>query len=192
VHGEDGRPLYSWRVLLLPYLEEQQLYEEFRLSEPWDSEHNLRLVGRMPRTYAAPWTRRVEVPPHHTVCRVLVGPGTAFERDGLGLSADFPDGLGNTLLFVEAGAPVPWTKPEEIRFDPDQSLELRGLFRKGFRGCTADGSYRFIRDDTAEEFIRAAATRNGNEPGPWVDRPATGERGAAEPVGAPDTDRGSG
>jgi hypothetical protein len=154
-------------VLLLPYIEQQELYEEFQLAEPWDSEHNIRLLSRMPRTYAAPWTRRVKVPPDHTVYHVLVGPGTPFEHDGLRLSDDFPYGLSNTVLFVEAGDPVPWTKPEEIPFDPTQPLRLRGLFRNGFRACTADAGYRFIPDGTDDEALRAAVTRNGNKPLPW-------------------------
>jgi hypothetical protein len=167
VYGEDGRPLYSWRVLLLPYIEHDDLYNEFHLDEPWDSEHNIRLLDRMPRLYKAPWTRRVDVPPGHTVYRVLVGPGTAFERPGLKLTADFPDGLDNTILFVEAGDPVPWTKPDDIAYDPTGPVRWRGLFRNGFRTCTAAGHYRFIKDDTPDDVIRAAATRNGGEPGPW-------------------------
>jgi hypothetical protein len=164
VHGADGEPLYSWRVLVLPYLEQQELYEEFRLDEPWDSEQNIGLLHRMPNSFAPPWTRRVEVPPHHTVCRVLVGPGTPFESPGgLRLPDDFPDGTADTLLFVEAGVPVPWTKPDEVIYDPTQPVQLQGLFRDGFRACTADGSYRFITHDTDQETLHALITRNGGE-----------------------------
>ena len=170
VYGEDGRPLYSWRVLLLPYIEEDKLYAEFRLDEPWDSEHNVRLLDRMPRLYRAPWTRRVDVPPKHTVYRVFVGPGTPFEPGArVRLKDDFPDGLADTILFVEAGDPVPWTQPAEIPFDPARPVRLRGLFRNGYRACTADGRYRFIRDDADECAVWAAATRNGGEAAgpPW-------------------------
>jgi hypothetical protein len=164
VYGEDGRPLYSWRVLILPYIEEDALYKEFRLDEPWDSEHNIRLLERMPRSYAAPWTRRVKVPPHHTVYHVLVGPGTPFEEAyGCRMPEDFPDGTSKTLLFVEAGHPVPWTKPEQVPFDPGQPVRLRGLFKDGFRACTADGSYRFVRYDWDPAVLRAVITRNGGE-----------------------------
>ena len=166
MYGDD-RPLYSWRVLLLPYIEQKELYEAFHLNEPWDSAHNLRLLDRMPSLYEAPWTRQVNVPPGHTVYHVLVGPGTPFEgRSGLRLPEDFPDGTSNTLLFVEAGRPVPWTKPEEIVFDPGQPVRLRGLFRDGFRACTADGKYRFLRHDADQAMIRAAITRNGGERAP--------------------------
>ena len=86
VYGEDGKPLHSWRVLLLPFIEQQALYEEFRLDEPWDSPHNIALLPRMPLTYAPPPGKKWKVPPYHTVCQVFVGKGTAFDgREGLAL-----------------------------------------------------------------------------------------------------------
>lgn len=165
VYGPDGSPLYGWRVLLLPYIEEKDLYDQFRLDEPWDSPHNSRLIVRMPSNYRPPDAKRSLVPPHHTICHVFVGRGTAFEEGGrLTLEDSFPDGASNTLLFVEAGEPVPWTKPQEIVYDPTRPLPtLRGLFKDGFRACTADGSRRFVRYDTSQAFLRAAITRNGGE-----------------------------
>lgn len=165
MYGPDGTPLHSWRVLILPYIEGQELYDQFRLDEPWDSPHNLRLLDRMPSTYAPPRYKQSLVPPHHTICRVFVGPGAAFEgRGGLRLADGFPDGTSNTLLFVEAGDPIPWTKPEEIAYDPAGPLPpLRGLFKDGFRACTADGARRFVRYDTSPTTLRAAITRNGGE-----------------------------
>ena len=173
VCGPDGRSLLSWRVLLLPYMEEDKLFNEFHLDEPWDSEHNLKLLDRMPRNYAAPWTKYVDVPPNHTVLKVFVGPGSPFEP-GVKLTfkdADFPDGRENTLLFVEAGEPVPWTKPDDIPFDPNQPIKLRGLFRDGCRSGAADGTaYHMIRHDCDEATLRAAVTRNGGEQvlPPWA------------------------
>src|SRR5947209_4748780 len=104
VYGADGTPLYSWRVLILPYIEQQELYQQFHLDEPWDSPHNRALLPLMPRTYAAPGRKARLLPPYHTVIHVFVGQGAAFEgREGLRLPGDFPDGTSNTLLFVEAG-----------------------------------------------------------------------------------------
>ena len=163
VHGKDGQPLYSWRVLLLPYVEEDELYAQFHLDEPWDSEHNLPLLSRMPHTYKAPWTREVDVPPHHTVVHVFVGPGTPFESNQKIRLKDFKDGRSNTLLFVEAGKPVPWTKPEELTFDPKHPIQLQGLFRNGFRAGMADGGRRYVARDTASAFLRKAITHSGGE-----------------------------
>lgn len=59
--------------------------------------------------------------------------------------------------------PVPWTKPDEVTYDPTRPVQLKGLFRDGFRACTADGSYRFIRHDMNQEILHAMITRNGGE-----------------------------
>jgi hypothetical protein len=111
-----------------------------------------------------------------TRCQVFVGPGTVFERDGL-TWGDFPDGLANTLLVVETGEPVPWTKPADLAYDPGKPLpHLSGVFtmpvrflcyeikrRPGFTAYFADGSVRFTRSDTDEKTIRALITRDGGE-----------------------------
>src|SRR5262249_15119582 len=54
VYGPNGQPLYSWRVLILPYIEQQPLYQQFHLNEPWDSPHNMALLSQMPKTYQHP------------------------------------------------------------------------------------------------------------------------------------------
>lgn len=168
VNGKDGEPLYSWRVLILPYIEQGELYKQFRLDEPWDSPHNLRLLPNMPAMYALPPRKASNVPPHHTVCKVFVGKGAAFEgRQGLNLPRDFPDGTSNTLLIVEAGEPVLWTKPEDLTYEPEGPLpDLRCFFRDGFRACMADGSRHFVRKETSEATLRATITRkSGDTPG---------------------------
>jgi hypothetical protein len=174
VADKEGRPLYSWRVLLLPYLEELRLSQRFKLDEPWDSPHNKSLLGQTPRCYS-PFGLGDD-PPGQTRYQVFVGPGTAFERDGLTLD-DFPDGLANTLLVVEAGTAVPWSKPVDLAYAPDQPLPpLGGAFTKsvyflgyevrrkaGFNACFGDGTVRFISSSTDEGPIRALITRNGGE-----------------------------
>jgi hypothetical protein len=173
VRNKDGQPLYSWRVVLLPYLEQSHLYQQFHLNEPWDSEHNKPLIDKIPKVYAN-WARDES---GLTRYQVLAGPGTAFERPEL-TGADFPDGLGSTLLVVEAGTPVPWTKPEDLAYDPAGPLpQLGGVYgrpvrllcrevgrRPGFVACFADGSVRFIQSSTDERLLRAPITRNGGEP----------------------------
>jgi hypothetical protein len=169
VYGKDGKPLYSWRVLILPFLDQVELYEQFHLDEPWDSPHNTRLLARMPRTYAPPPHKASKVPPSHTVLHVLVGRGAAFEgREGLRFSEDFPNGRANTFLVVEAGEPVPWSKPDDFDYDPDGPLpDLRGLFHDGFRAGMADGHVQFVAKETCEATLRAAIQRTGGtETGP--------------------------
>lgn len=164
-YGENGEPLLSWRVLLLPFLGQAELYEEFRLDEPWDSPHNLALLPRMPEVYAPPPGKSRKVPPYHTVCHVFVGEETAFEsRKGLRIPEDFSGGTGMTLLVVEAGKPVPWTKPEDIPYNPSGPLpDLRGLYNGGFRSVTADGSALWIDEVLAQsQFVRRYISRHGD------------------------------
>jgi hypothetical protein len=164
VCGKDGKPLLSWRVTLLPYLEAADLYDQFKLDEPWDSPHNIRLLSKMPDVYAPPPGKKSKVPPDHTVCHVFVGKGAAFEGcEGLRLD-DFPDGPSETVLVVEAGEPVPWTKPADLQYEPDGPLpEVRCIFKDGFRARMVSCERWWVKKGTSEAILRAAITRNGGE-----------------------------
>jgi hypothetical protein len=176
-HDPAGRPLLSWRVLLLPYLEEEELYRQFRLDEPWDSPHNLALLPRRPEVFAPPTVPGHQVAPSATCYQVFTGKGAAFEgTEGKRLAKDFPDGLDHTILVAEAGEPVPWTKPADLSYDLGRPLpSLGGLFSKvssrsfwqrerpGFLAVFADGQTCFIASSTDEQTVRAVITRNGGE-----------------------------
>jgi len=163
VCGPDGKPLLSWRVLLLPFLGDDGLYEQFKLDEPWDSPHNIQLLSHMPSVYG-PYKGK---PPEGgmTHFQVFVGPGAAFAGTTGLKSDDFTDGTSNTILIVEAWDPVPWTKPEELTFDPDGPLpRLGGIVKDGrFRAALADGSVKIMPKGVREDTIRAFITRNRNE-----------------------------
>ncbi len=165
VYGEDGRPLHSWRVLILPYMEQRELYGRFHLDEAWDSPHNRKLLESMPAAYAPPTGKQSLVPAYHTVYHVFMGKGAAFEyKKELKYRDSFPDGTSNTILIVEAGMPTPWTKPEDLPYDADAPLpRLDRLFHDGFRIALADGSVRYVHKDIGEATLRAAITRNGGE-----------------------------
>jgi len=181
LYDQGGRPLLSWRVLILPYLEQEPLYQEFRFDEPWDSPHNAALLPRMPKVYSVPDRLPVGVGAERsdTFIQVFVGPGAAFEGSrGLSPSGgDFPDGLSSTLLLAEAREAVPWTKPVDLAYEPDQPLPpLGGVFTgrgrfslfgpnrsPGFHVALGDGSVRFVGPQVSEATLRAAITRNGGD-----------------------------
>jgi hypothetical protein len=159
---KDGKPVLSWRVAILPFIEQEQLYKEFHLDEPWDSEHNKKLLPKMPRVYALVNVEPKD--PHTTIYKVFTGKSTVFEDpNGIRL-ADITDGTSNTFLVVEGDGPVPWTKPEDLPFDLEQKLpKLGGQFDEGFLAAFCDGSVRFMSNQANENLLRALITRNGGE-----------------------------
>jgi hypothetical protein len=160
--SKEGKPLYSWRVLLLPFIEEEQLFKEFRLDEPWDSEHNKALIPRMPAAYAPVIGKHKGK--YVTHYQVLVGGGAMFEEMKKIAEADIQDGPANTIMIVEAEEAVPWTKPDDLVYDSKKPLpKFGGLFKDGFHAAFADGTVRFIKKDTDEKLLRALITRAGGE-----------------------------
>src|SRR5438105_7093731 len=175
VCGKDGRPLLSWRVLILPFLEGFDLYAQFHLDEAWDSPHNQSLLQKMPRAYA-PFGSRSAASADSTFYQVFTGKGTAFETGGLLIPKDFPDGPADTILVIEAGHAVPWSQPADLPYVADAPLpELGGLFKgptrfsnwnqiPGMNAAFADGSVHFLKKPIQEERLRGMITRNGGEP----------------------------
>jgi hypothetical protein len=155
---KDDEPLLSWRVAILPWLEEFALYERFRLDEPWDSPHNASLLKEMPRVYAS--VIGDETTPYATYYQGLVGPGALFDgKEGTRI-AEVIDAKNPTLMVVEAARPVAWTKPEDVPYSDAGPLpELGGQFEDGFYVDFADGSARFLSRGIAPERLRALITR---------------------------------
>jgi len=163
----NGKPLLSWRVLILPYVEQQGLYEQFHLDEPWNSPHNKPLADWMPKVFQCP---SAQLPSQSlTTYQVFVDPLSIFtgEPSGVPLSS-VSDGTSSTLLVVEAASPVPWTKPEDLSLaSSDRLLEMGSKHPGGFNASMADGSIRFIKTSGKEAIspqdLRALVTRSGHE-----------------------------
>jgi hypothetical protein len=161
VIGPDGKTPHSWRVAILPFLDAKPLYDQYKFDEPWDSENNKKLIPQMPAVFRDP----SEVPTStFSSYFVLTGETTIFDRkEGVPLAA-IRDGLSNTILLVEAKRDIPWTKPEDIAYDPAKPLpKLGGRRPKGFNAALADGSVRFIADTVNEMTLRALFTKAGGE-----------------------------
>ena len=163
IYSKDGKPLLSWRVAILPFVEEVKLYKEFKLDEPWDSPHNKKLLAKMPKVYQP--VRGETKQPYTTYYQVFVGGGAAFEAGKqLRYPAEFQDGTSNTILAVEAGEAVPWTKPADMPYAANKALpKLGGLFDDGFNAIWCDGHVSWISRRFDPRVLRAAITRNGGE-----------------------------
>ena len=113
-----GKPMLSWRVMILPFIEQDQLYKEFKLDEPWDSEHNKKLLEKhpMPPVYALPGVAKDGEKMTHY--QAFVGNGAAFDPIQTSKLQSITDGTSNTILVATAAKGVPWTKPDDIAFDP--------------------------------------------------------------------------
>jgi hypothetical protein len=165
IYSKDGKPLLSWRVAILPYIEQDALYKEFNLDEPWDSEHNKKLLARMPKIFEPVQGIKTKEP-YSTFYQVFTGKDAPFNGDkGLQLAAGFPDGTSNTILIAEAGEAVPWTKPVDMPFAMDKPLpKLGGLSKGGFHVAMADGSVRFVNlKKVSEKTLRNAINPHDGE-----------------------------
>jgi len=164
ITDKQGKPLLSWRVAILPYIEQGPLYDKFKLNEPWDSPHNQALLKEMPPTYVCPSRARVE--PFTTTYQVFTGPGALFENGKAVRIAEITDGTSNTLMVVEAQKEVPWTKPDDLSFPPAAASDFFGagsFHPGGFDGLMADGSVRFFKNTINRNVILSLITRAGGE-----------------------------
>lgn len=162
---KKGKKLLSWRVHVLPFVDAAPLYQQFHLDEPWDSDHNKKLIEKIPPVYVSP-NHADLAKQGKTVYLVPTGEGAAFEgNEGKGIR-EFTDGTSNTILAVEAhaDAAVIWTKPDDLVLDFKNPLKgLKSARVGGFHALLADGSVRFISDAIDVILLKGLFTRGGGE-----------------------------
>jgi hypothetical protein len=165
VYSKDGKPLLSWRVAILPFVDQGELFKEFKLDEPWDSPHNKKLIDKMPKVYRSP---RIRDPrPGLTTYLAPVHPEAAFtgKKDGLRL-ADFLDGTSNTIALVDASdaAGVVWTKPDDLKVEKNDPWKgLLGHYPGFVLVAMADASVGRVEKGRAAKELWALFTRDGGE-----------------------------
>lgn len=110
-----GKPMHSWRVLILPFIGQQQLYDQYDFSEPWDAPHNSRLAKEMPAIFRSPEDATNLGTKTNYVA--VVGPETIWQPDRGTTFAEIKDGPINTIAVIKAGgAGVCWMEPRDLPF----------------------------------------------------------------------------
>jgi hypothetical protein len=174
VADANGRPLYSWRVLLLPYLGQQALFDQFDTSKPWNDRANLAVLQQMPAVFRGPLAPRRSIFTHYAG---VTGPGTFFDcvqarADGTTCAGTrltaITDGTSKTVAVGEvAQALIPWTMPEDVDIRRHPTLGRRGGFsgvlKDGVPFVFADGSVQFLSTSTPADVLHAFFTINGGE-----------------------------
>lgn len=165
---EDGNRLHSWRVLILPFIEERPLYDEINLSEPWDSPANQLLSERMPFVFRCPFDSDT-VGGFSTNYIIIEGDETAWDSG----NSSIKDGASQTILFVESVEKRQhWMSPYNVTFDevtPIAADGRTGVFwsghevTNGIHACFCDGSVRVLASQTSSKSLRAMLTASAGD-----------------------------
>ncbi len=168
VTDSDGKPLYSWRVVILPFMEQNALYQQFDLDKAWDAPENMMVSNTMLPIYQSPADGTVA--PNGTNYIAFIGPNTAFPPEGGKRFSDFTDGLSNTIAVIETqGISGSWAAPIDPAFDsitvaigkgPNQ---IAPVHPGGTQAGMCDGSVRFLSESISPQVLHALFTRNGGE-----------------------------
>ena len=162
-YDQQGRPAHSWRVLLLPFLGETGLYDQYNFGERWDGPNNSLLLTETPPVYFCPSTGTAGQETHYVA---ITGPGTAFPHEGSTSEGDFRDGLTNTVMIAEKNdIPIPWTQPIDVVLGEDlHGIEgLNSNHPGGLNVLFGDRNVRFLSNATDPSVFDALLTVDGGE-----------------------------
>ena len=186
IYGKDGKGKvpHSWRVEMLPYLEQIDLYNAYNFDEPWDSEANKRILAKMPAVFRHPMDKQdstsaayyvltpdklleTKTLPDGGIEQPVGGLPTAFATKTGVRFGEMTDGTSNIIAIVEAKRDIPWTKPEDIVFDPAKDPPaLGGFFKDGYHVGLCDGSVRFFTPKVEPATLKLLITPQDGQPTP--------------------------
>jgi prepilin-type processing-associated H-X9-DG protein len=170
IPDKNGKPMHSWRVLILPYLEDQNLYSQYRFDEPWNSPNNKRVADTAMRVFQCP-TRPHDPNSFTTDYMMVVGPHTISDGPHGRKFSEITDGTSNTIMLVEvADSGTPWAEPKDLLFDR-MTFKIDGNRQQGIssdhsggvNAALCDGSVRFLSDTINPQLVKAMLTIDGGE-----------------------------
>lgn len=177
VADANGRPMHSWRVLILPFIDQASLYSKYRFDEPWDGPNNRQLATRIANGDHSPFhcqsdtSERGKRDPLMTSYLAVVGPGTAWQEGKCTKSSDIADDPEATLLLVEvADSGVHWMEPRDLHIgqmaptvNPKAGQGISSRHPGGAHAATTGGHCRFLSDDLSAGTLHGLLTIRGGE-----------------------------
>ena len=176
IADENGKPMHSWRVLLLPYLEEEDLYKAYDFNEPWDGPNNRKLLDRCPTIFRCPSERNGrERPSSETSYLAVIGPHTMWPGQQCVKFDDVPDGFSHTIMVVEAAdSGIHWLEPRDLHVlqmnpavNPEHGQGISSKHTGRANVALVDGAVWILPDTATTENIKALLTRDGGEKVDW-------------------------
>jgi prepilin-type processing-associated H-X9-DG protein len=169
IADENGRPMHSWRVLILPYLDPDNIYGRYNFDEPWDGPNNSKLADMVPDVFTCPDDK--QGPDTMTSYVAVVGPDTAWPGSDQTSLDDFTDGSSHTILLVEiADSGIHWMEPRDLLIEqaarginPSTGKGISSFHPGGANAAFADGHIEYLPDTTVPEDLRAMLTPAGSE-----------------------------
>jgi len=163
----EGKPFHSWRVLILPYLDEEELYNSIKLDESWDSPHNRQFHAKMPTVFRCPASRFANETT--TTYSWIVGPNTCPPGPRTLKPSDVTDNPNSTIMLVERKNSICWMRPEEIT----EENALKGINiergigsdhqRGGANTAFFDATIRFIANNAPPNALKTLLSYNSGE-----------------------------
>ena len=169
--GKDGTRMHSWRVLILPFLEQNDLYNKYKFDEPWNGPNNIKLVEQMPQVYHCPMAPRGD---NTTSYVAVVGDETMWAPDRAVTRSDIPDGASRLELVEIANSKILWTEPRDLSLDEAvqgvNGQDGKGIVsphQGGANAVQANAQTFLLRNGISSDNLRAIMTMTAKDNFPW-------------------------
>ncbi len=166
IADKNSRPMHSWRVLLLPFFDDQSLkslYDQYDFNEPWDGLHNRKLLSTRPPIYVCPANESILVPGNtQTSYVVIVGPHAAFRKNAPRSFSELSKLASTTVLVAETASRIDWTEPKDILLD---AIKSSGSLSDSATVSSKHGCYRhdfFYDYESDSPYVACVAAVDGH------------------------------